>query len=63
LRFRSEEKIWRGKRVILQGIFEILSVFWLVNRGEFVVDAWWVVVFWMVIFRRPKSFTFSKFIF
>jgi len=35
-----EEKILRGKRVILQGILEILGVFWLVNRGEFVVDAW-----------------------
>jgi hypothetical protein len=35
-----EEKNWRGKRVILQGILEILGIFRLVNRGEFVVDAW-----------------------
>jgi hypothetical protein len=31
---------WRGGVAILQGVFEILSVLRVVNRGEVVVD-WW----------------------
>jgi hypothetical protein len=29
-----------GVEAVLQGGFEILGVFWMVKRGEFVVDRW-----------------------
>jgi hypothetical protein len=32
--------LWCGGGVVLQGVFEILSVFCVVNRGEVVVGLW-----------------------
>jgi hypothetical protein len=36
----EEKDFWRGGVAFLQGVFEICSVFTVVNRGEFVVETW-----------------------
>jgi hypothetical protein len=34
-------EVFKGRvEAVLQGVFEILGVFWMVKRGEFVVDSW-----------------------
>jgi len=57
------KKIRRGGRRFLQGVFAISRVFWLVNRGEFVVIECKNVERCTVFSGHEKYATFSNFIF
>jgi hypothetical protein len=49
-------EIFEGRvEAVLQGVFDFSGVFWLVNRGEFVVDSWWDRGFLMVGFVDRKT--------
>jgi hypothetical protein len=52
-----------GFFAFLQGAFEKTGGRTWFFGGEFVVESWWFVVNWMVLFRPQKFFIDSGFIF
>ena len=58
LRFGRGKKLGGVSRGFLQGVLRILVCFVVVNRGEVVVDSWWIVVFCVVFFGVEKHATF-----
>jgi hypothetical protein len=52
-----------GVFAFLLGVFEKTGGRTWFFRGEFVVESWWFVVNWLVVFRSRKFSTDSGFIF